>query len=107
MCKPAQAAMRLSTSLVFVTYQLRVSGGAFAVAALELAAKSNAATAKAPPDTRSWYVTKTSEVDSLIAACAGLHIESSTTTATVSGGQALPIKLEAINRSGVPVQLLQ
>src|SRR5437764_3308329 len=44
----------------------------------ELAAKSNAATAKAPPDTRSWYVTKTSEVDSLIAACAGLHIESST-----------------------------
>src|SRR5207248_3623981 len=40
MCKPAQAAMRLSTSLVFVTYQLRVSGGAFAVAALDLAANS-------------------------------------------------------------------
>src|SRR5205823_5655737 len=30
-----------------------------------------------------------------------------TTNATVSAGQTLPIKLEAINRSNVPVQLLE
>src|SRR3954470_18210759 len=54
-----------------------------------------------------WSATKTAEVDALIVACLGLHIESSTTNAIVSPGQPLPIKLEAINRSNVPVQLLE
>ena len=54
-----------------------------------------------------WFATKTWEVDALIAACLGLYIESSTVTAVVSPGQPLPIKLEAINRSQVPVQLLE
>jgi LmbE family N-acetylglucosaminyl deacetylase len=54
-----------------------------------------------------WFIAKLGEVDSLIAACLALHIESSTASATVSGGQTLPIKLEAINRSNVPVQLLE
>ena len=56
---------------------------------------------------KDWFIAKTGEVDTLIAACLGLHIESSTTTATISAGQTLPIKLEAINRSNVPVQLLE
>jgi hypothetical protein len=54
-----------------------------------------------------WVNVKLREVDALIAACLGLHIESSTTSAVVSAGQNLPIKLEAINRSKVPVQLLE
>src|SRR4051794_11857797 len=54
-----------------------------------------------------WRVAKVGEVDSLIAACLALNIESSTTNAVVSPGQTLPIKLEAINRSKVPVQLVE
>jgi LmbE family N-acetylglucosaminyl deacetylase len=56
---------------------------------------------------KDWFIAKTGEVDTLIAACLGLHIESSTTLATISAGQTLPIKLEAINRSNVPVQLVE
>src|SRR5256885_3220997 len=56
---------------------------------------------------KDWVIAKTGEIDTLIAACLALHIESSTTSATVSAGQPLPIKLEAINRSNVPVQLLE
>ena len=60
----------------------------------------------ATPDAKTWLLAKTGEVDSLIASCLALNIESSTTTAVVSAGQALPIKLEAINRSNIPVQLV-
>lgn len=66
--------------------------------------KSMDATEGVPPN---WYETKRAEVDSIIAACLGLNIESSTTIAAVSAAQPLPIKLEAINRSKVPVQLLE
>src|SRR3989440_871144 len=58
-------------------------------------------------DQKDWFIAKAGEVDVLIAACLGLNIESSTTSATVSAGQTLPIKLEAINRSNVPVQLVE
>lgn len=60
-----------------------------------------------PPEAKNWFGAKAGEVDRLIVACLGLHIESSTTRAVVSAGQELPIKLEAINRSNVPVQLLK
>ncbi|HEX7516423.1 MAG TPA: PIG-L family deacetylase [Chthoniobacterales bacterium] len=56
---------------------------------------------------RDWGAQKQAEVDSIIAACLGLNIESSTTIAAVSAVQTLPIKFEAINRSKVPVQLLE
>src|SRR5882724_4566142 len=59
------------------------------------------------PEEKSWVIQKSGEIDTLIAACLGLHIESSTTTAVISPGQTLPIKLDAINRSKVPVQLLE
>jgi LmbE family N-acetylglucosaminyl deacetylase len=58
-------------------------------------------------DKNDWFIAKAGEIDALIVACLGLHIESSTTSAVVSAGQTLPIKLEAINRSNVPVQLLE
>jgi LmbE family N-acetylglucosaminyl deacetylase len=50
-----------------------------------------------------WVPQKKAEVDQVIAACLGLHIEASTETAIVSPGQDLPLKIEAINRSNVPV----
>jgi LmbE family N-acetylglucosaminyl deacetylase len=55
---------------------------------------------------KDWGAQKRAEVDSIIAACLGLNIESSTTIAAVSAAQPLPIKFEAINRSKVPVQLI-
>ena len=56
---------------------------------------------------KDWVIAKTGEIDTLIAACLALNIESSTTSAVVSAQQTLPIKLEAINRSNFPVQLLE
>src|SRR4051812_12603425 len=53
-----------------------------------------------------WAAAKRAEVASLILACAAVHIETSTTVAAVSPGQALPVKFEAINRSAVPIKLL-
>lgn len=54
-----------------------------------------------------WAVAKRSEVDAIVAACLGLHIQSSTEEAAFSSGQPLAIKLEAINRSSVPVKLIE
>jgi LmbE family N-acetylglucosaminyl deacetylase len=56
---------------------------------------------------KDWGAQKRAEVDSIIAACLGLNIESSTIIAAVSAAQPLPIKFEAINRSKVPVQLIE
>lgn len=53
-----------------------------------------------------WAKKKCAEVEALIAACAALHIETLTTLATVTPGESIPIKLEAINRSDVPVKLV-
>ena len=53
-----------------------------------------------------WAVAKVGDVESLIAACAALHLESSTALAAVSPGQPLPVKFDAINRSAVPVKLV-
>jgi LmbE family N-acetylglucosaminyl deacetylase len=60
-----------------------------------------------PFSDKDWGAQKRAEVDSIIAACLGLNIESSATIGTVSAAQPLPIKFEAINRSKVPVQLLE
>ena len=53
----------------------------------------------------SWIPEKKADLDKIIAACLGLHVESSTATETFTPGQAAAIKLEAINRSSVPVTL--
>lgn len=63
--------------------------------------------ALAQSDDKNWFVAKAGEMDALIVACLGLHIESSTANAVVTAGQQLPIKLESINRSKVPVQLVE
>jgi len=52
-----------------------------------------------------WVPQKKRELDQIIAACLGLHIESSTMAASVIPGQTLPVKVEAINRSNVSIVL--
>jgi LmbE family N-acetylglucosaminyl deacetylase len=53
----------------------------------------------------SWISEKTAALDRIIAACLGLHVEASTEKETFTPGQTATIKLEAINRSNVPVTL--
>jgi LmbE family N-acetylglucosaminyl deacetylase len=52
-----------------------------------------------------WVPAKKAELDQIIAACLGLHVEASTTNATITPGQTAAIKLEAINRCNIPVTL--
>src|SRR6266436_2840522 len=52
-----------------------------------------------------WVSEKKAELDQIIAACLGLHVEASTTSSTITPGQTAAIKLEAINRSNIPVTL--
>jgi LmbE family N-acetylglucosaminyl deacetylase len=52
-----------------------------------------------------WVPEKEAELDRIIAACLGLHIEASTNNATITPGQTADIKLEAINRCNLPVTL--
>jgi LmbE family N-acetylglucosaminyl deacetylase len=53
----------------------------------------------------SWIPQKKAELDQIIAACLGLHVEASTANETFTPGQTATIKLEAINRSNIPVTL--
>src|SRR5437762_12559356 len=48
---------------------------------------------------------KTAELDKILAACLGLHVEAATANDTFTPGQTATIKLEAINRSNIPVTL--
>src|SRR6266487_3338506 len=52
-----------------------------------------------------WGAEKKAELDQVIAACLGLHVEASTTNEAVTPGQTAKIKLEAINRSDIPITL--
>ena len=54
---------------------------------------------------KSWIPEKKAELDKIIAACLGLHVEASTATETFTPGQTATTKLEAINRSNIPVTL--
>jgi LmbE family N-acetylglucosaminyl deacetylase len=53
----------------------------------------------------SWIPEKKVELDKIIAACLGLHLEASTAKEAVTPGQTASITLEAINRSNIPVTL--
>jgi LmbE family N-acetylglucosaminyl deacetylase len=52
-----------------------------------------------------WVPHKKAELDQIIAACLGLHVEASTANEAFTPGQTATIKLEAINRSNIPVTL--
>ena len=51
-----------------------------------------------------WAKEKLAEVDGLIAACLGLHLEAVTEKLAVQPGEALALQIEAINRSPIPVK---
>jgi LmbE family N-acetylglucosaminyl deacetylase len=53
----------------------------------------------------SWIAEKKAQLDKIIAACLGLHVEASTATEAFTPGQTASIKLEVINRSNIPVRL--
>ena len=53
----------------------------------------------------SWIPEKKAEMDKIIAACLGLHLEASTAKEAVTPGQTASITLEAVNRSNIPVTL--
>jgi LmbE family N-acetylglucosaminyl deacetylase len=53
----------------------------------------------------SWIPEKKAELDKIIGACLGLHVEASTANETFTPGQTATIKLDAINRSNIPVTL--
>jgi LmbE family N-acetylglucosaminyl deacetylase len=53
----------------------------------------------------SWVPEKKAELDEIITACLGLHVEASTVNEAVTPGQTATIKLEAINRCNIPVTL--
>jgi hypothetical protein len=53
----------------------------------------------------SWIAEKKAQLDKIIAASLGVHVETSTATETFTPGETAKIKLEAINRSNVPVTL--
>src|SRR5204862_4678460 len=52
-----------------------------------------------------WVPEKKAELDQIIGACLGLHVEASTRNATMTPGQTAAVKLEAINRWNIPVTL--
>jgi len=53
----------------------------------------------------SWVPEKKAELDEIIAACLGLHVEASAAKEVVTPGQTGSITLEAINRSNIAVTL--
>jgi LmbE family N-acetylglucosaminyl deacetylase len=53
----------------------------------------------------SWASEKRAELDHIIAACLGLHVEASTANEAITPGQTAMIKLEAINRCNILVTL--
>ncbi len=55
----------------------------------------------------SWIPEKKADLDKIIAACLSLHVEVSTAIETFTPGQTAALKLDAINRSNVPITLLE
>ena len=55
-------------------------------------------------DKQHWKTVKTEEIKKIIAACSGLYLEAVAESQSVSTGNSIKIKLEAINRSSVPMK---
>lgn len=51
-----------------------------------------------------WKEIKSKEIKEIIVACAGLYLEAVSSSTTAVAGETLKFKLEAINRSKIPVQ---
>ena len=57
-------------------------------------------------DEKHWKPIKSEEIKKTIAACAGLYLEAVATSQEATLGSTIKLKLEAINRSAIPMQLL-
>ena len=53
-----------------------------------------------------WKAIKSTEIKNIISACAGLYLEAAATTQEARPGSSLKLKIEAINRSAVPIRLV-
>jgi LmbE family N-acetylglucosaminyl deacetylase len=58
-------------------------------------------------DENHWSTLKTEEIKKIIAACSGLYLEAVAQNQEVTPESLLKLKLEAINRSTIPIELLQ
>jgi LmbE family N-acetylglucosaminyl deacetylase len=57
-------------------------------------------------DEKHWKPIKSEEIKNIIAACSGLYLEAVAGNQEATPGSTLKLKLEAINRSSIPIQLL-
>ncbi|MFI0490563.1 PIG-L family deacetylase [Flavobacterium sp.] len=57
-------------------------------------------------DEKHWKPIKSEEIKTIIAACSGLYLEAVATNQEATPGSSIKLKLEAINRSEIPMQLL-
>jgi LmbE family N-acetylglucosaminyl deacetylase len=55
-------------------------------------------------DNQHWKAVKTEEIKKIIAACSGLYLEAVAESQSVTTGNSIKVKLEAINRSSVPMK---
>jgi LmbE family N-acetylglucosaminyl deacetylase len=55
-------------------------------------------------DNQHWKTVKTEEIKKIIAACSGLYLEAVAESQSVTTGNSIKVKLEAINRSSVPMK---
>jgi len=53
-----------------------------------------------------WKTIKTKEIKAIIQACAGLYLEASSNTPTASNASDVKLKLEVLNRSDIPIELV-
>lgn len=55
-------------------------------------------------DNQHWKAVKTEEIKKIITACSGLYLEAVAENQSVSSGNSIKVKMEAINRSSVPMK---
>ncbi|MCO4821366.1 MAG: PIG-L family deacetylase [Flavobacteriaceae bacterium] len=53
-----------------------------------------------------WKTIKTAELKAIIEACSGLYLEASSSTPTISNGNAVALNLEVLNRSALGIKLV-
>ncbi|MBO3271876.1 PIG-L family deacetylase [Hymenobacter defluvii] len=54
-----------------------------------------------------WYLEKMQQVDVLLQACLGLHIEANAPTASIAASQTAEVVVEAVNQGAVPITVRQ
>ncbi len=57
-------------------------------------------------DENHWKIIKTEELKKIITSCTGLYLEAATQKQEITPGSTVSIKIEAINRSNIPMQLI-